>query len=130
MLGEGNTLGIRGLAVGSGNPAWDVTPGVPEATQSALVDPNAHLVPVADLQIDYLMDGTPTSAPTSRIQIVASLGPGIPNWPDANHTTPALREFGLVGQLDGSNVLINYVIHPVIIKDPTSTLERTIWLTF
>ena len=26
--------------------------------------------------------------------------------------------------------LINYVTHPAIVKDPTSTLERTIWLVF
>ena len=28
------------------------------------------------------------------------------------------------------HVSINYVTHPAIVKDPTSTLERTIWLVF
>jgi hypothetical protein len=56
----------------------------------------------------------------------------VPPWPDGlpQHPAPSLREFGLVGQLNATPVLINYVSHPAIVKDPTSTLERTIWLVF
>ena len=42
----------------------------------------------------------------------------------------SLGEFGLVGQLNGVETLINYVTHPVIVKDPLSTLTRTVWLVF
>jgi hypothetical protein len=107
-------LGIRGLQVGAGLAAWDQPPGPPPPTagQVALVDPHPFTVLMADLQI------------------VATLRSGVPSWPDANHVTSTLREFGLVGQLNGAPVLINYVTHPAIVKDPTSTLERTIWLVF
>jgi hypothetical protein len=54
----------------------------------------------------------------------------MPPWPDANHPTSTLREFGLVASLGGSDVLVNYRIHTAIAKDPTSSLVRTIWLVF
>lgn len=129
MLGQSNTLGIQGLQVGAGLDTWDSAGSPsPSSGQTALVDPHPHTVPT--LQIDYLQNGTVTSSPTSRLQIAATLGPGVPPWPDANHPTSTLREFGLVGQLDGATVLINYVTHPAIAKDAASTLERTIWLVF
>ena len=71
-----------------------------------------------------------SAAPTNRLQIQATLGPSVPNWPDANHVSGNLREFGLIASLDGTTVLVNYVTHPVIAKDPASTLQRTVWLTF
>ena len=94
------------------------------------MDPNPFTVPIGSLTIDYLAGGVVSPSPTNSIQIFASLGPGVPSWPDANHATGTLREFGLLGQLDGADVLINYVTHPAIAKDPASTLERTIWLIF
>jgi hypothetical protein len=130
MRGQPITLGIQGLRVGIGSEAWDQAPATPTPGQTGLVDPNPATVPVSDLQIDFLDNGTATGTPTNRIQIVAALGPGVPPWPDVNHPTATLREFGLFGQLDGADVLINYVIHPAIVKDPSSTLERTIWLVF
>ena len=124
-------LGIQGVLVGAGLAAWDVGGPPPAgAGQIALVDPNPFLVPAADLQIDFLDDVGVSATPTNRLQIVASLGPNEPPWPDAGHVASSLREFGLVGQLDGTQTLINYVTHPVINKDPTSTLERTLWLVF
>lgn len=125
-------LGIQGLRVGAGNPVWDVPPGppVPSPAQVALVDPFPFTVPAASLAMSYLAGTVVSATPTDRLQIFATLGPGEPPWPDGNHTTSTLREFGLVAQLDGSPVLINYRTHPAIPKDPFSTLERTIWLTF
>lgn len=128
------TLGIQGLQVGMGLVAWDQLPGPPPPTagQTALVDTHAFTVPMANLQIDFL-DLTTDSVskdPTNRLQIIARLGPGVPSWPDADHATSTLREFGLVGMLNGATVLINYVTHAAVVKDPTSTLERTIWLVF
>lgn len=127
-----NALGIQGLQVGMGQAAWDSPPGPPPPTpaQTALVDPNPETVGLADLQIDFLQAGATTAAPTNRLQIVATLGPNVPPWPDPNHPTSTLREFGLVGDLAGNPLLINYVTHPAIVKDPTSTLTRTIWLVF
>jgi hypothetical protein len=129
-----NALGIQGLRVGAGSDAWDQPPGPPPPVpgQAELVDPNPFTVPRADLQIDFLDGPNVIADPTNRIQVVATLGPGVPPWPDTatNHPTSTLREFGLVGELDGATVLIDYVTHLAIPKDPSSTLERTIWLTF
>ncbi len=124
-------LGIQGVLIGAGLLAWDAG-GPPPARpgQAMLVDPAPFLVPAADLRIDFLDDAGVTAMPTHRLQIVATLGPGIPAWPDAGHGAVSLREFGLVGRLNGIATLINYVTHPVINKDPTSTLERTLWLAF
>lgn len=126
-------FGIQGLQVGQGSDAWDQSgpPPVSE-NQVSLVDPFPATVPRDALNINYLDpgDGSVADAPTSRLQIVATIGPHVPNWPDAHHPTLTLREFGLVGTLDAATVLINYVRHQAIVKDPTSTLERTIWLAF
>ena len=125
-------LGIQAMRFGAGQAAWDVD-GTPLAApgQAALVDPVPFNVPTADLDIDFLDDGgLVTAAPTNRLQIIATLAPGEPAWPDADHAASSLREFGLAGELDGNPVLINYVTHPVINKDPGSTLERTLWLVF
>lgn len=125
-------LGIQGMLFGAGDPAWDGSaPPAASAGQTALVDPNPFLLPAADLQIDFVDDvGTVSATPTNRLQIVASLGAGLPPWPDANHVAGSLREFGLVGELAGTPTLINYVTHPVINKDAASTLERSLWLVF
>ena len=125
------SLGIQGLRVGKGSEAWDLS-GPPAGTsaQTALVDPSPFLVPRTALQIDFLADNAVTATPTNRIQIVATLGPHVPPWPDATHASGNLREFGLVGKLGPAETLINYVTHIVIVKDPVSTLTRTIWLTF
>ena len=124
-------LGIQGLAVGAGLAAWDAVPPAPPAgNENALVDPNPFTVPPAALAFTYLNGNVPSVAPTNRLQIVATLGPNVPPWPDVNHVAGNLREFGLVADLGGAPVLVNMVRHPVIAKDPLSTLERTIWLVF
>jgi len=130
MAGAPTTAaGIQGLLLGQGLDAWD-TSGAPPATpaQSALVDPHPFLLPRTALQFSFLVGSSPSGQPTNRLQIVATVGPNVPNWPDANHASGNLREFGLVAQLNGATTLVNYVTHPVIVKDPASTLTRTIWL--
>jgi hypothetical protein len=126
------SAGIQGLQVGAGSAAWDLAPSPPppSPSQTALVDPNPFLMPRIDLQFDFLSGPVVSAAPTNRLQIGATFGPGVPPWPDGTHSSATLREFGLVADLDGSPVLINYRTHPAIPKDPASTLERTIWLTF
>jgi hypothetical protein len=131
VSGNGGALAIQGLLVGQGNAAWDLgSPPAPTPGQTALVDPNPFLVPPAALEIDFLDGANVTATPTNRLQIKATLGPNMPTWPDANHVSGNLREFGLVARLAGQPTLINYVTHPVIVKDPVSTLTRTIWLVF
>jgi hypothetical protein len=134
MRGTPGTLGIQGLRVGAGRESWDQPPGPPPPTagQAQLVDDNPFTVPLANLQLHFLDGPNVTADPTNRIQVVATLGPGVPPWPDpaTGHPTSTLREFGLIGELDGTDVLIDYVTHLAIPKDPSSTLERTIWLTF
>jgi hypothetical protein len=135
MRGNPSTTGVIGLQVGAGLAAWDLS-GPPAGTpgQVALVDPFPATVPPANIQLDFLNGGAVVLTPTSRIQVRATFGPsvppGVPPWPDANHPTANLREFGLVATLGGTTVLVNYVTHPVIALDPASTLERTIWLQF
>lgn len=125
-------LGIQGMQVGAGLPAWDTPPGppVPSPAQVALVDPAPFTVPLASLAMAYLAGTVVSATPTDRLQVVATLGPGVPPWPNATHATSTLREFGLIAQLNGATVLINYRTHAAIPKDPFSTLERTVWLTF
>ena len=132
MRGEPGTSGISGLQVGSGSDTWDTIPQQPGEGDTSLFDSNPHTISLSASNIDFLMlDSDSISVtPTNRIQIQLSLGPNVPPWPDANHPTITLREFGLIGQINGSNILINYVIHPAIVKDPVSALERTIWLIF
>lgn len=136
MCNQELTRGIQGLQVGAGDPAWDVgLPPAPLATDTQLVDPAPHLVPVNFNYLDPVtgevsISGTGDPIPTNRLQIVATLGPGVPSWPDASHVSGTLREFGLVGQLGGATVLINAVRHVAIPKDPVSTLVRTIQLVF
>ncbi|POF29079.1 hypothetical protein [Roseibium marinum] len=131
MRGAPTASGISGLAIGRGNPAWD-SAGTPAATtdRTALVDANPFVLPLADLTLDFLDGDVASPTPTNLVRIAAVFGAGQPPWPDANHTDAGLREFGLVGDLDGSSVLIDYVTHPVIHKDPVAPLERTIWLRF
>ena len=125
--------GIVGLEVGMGLPSWDAAgPPPPTPAQAALVDAHPHQVPRSDLQLEFIdpATGAVSPAPTGTLQIKATLGPGIPAWPDADHATSTLREFGLIARLDGNPVLINYRTHTAIAKDPASTLERTVWLVF
>lgn len=133
MLGTSNTLGIQGLQIGAGLEAWDdIALPRPQPSNTALVDPHPFTIARSDLDIEFLEPDseTPSNLPTNRVQIRATLGAGVPPWADANHVNSTLREFGLVARLNGTDVLINNVRHPAIAKDPTSTLERTIWLVF
>jgi hypothetical protein len=132
MRGAPTTVaGIVGIKVGAGLANWDqVGPPPPSPTTTALVDPNPLVVPVANLTLNYLTGANVSGLPTNRLQVVATLAPGVPPWPDAHHVDATLREFGLFGRLDGADVLIDYVTHPAIIKDPASTLDRTVWLVF
>ncbi|XXT15197.1 hypothetical protein WME94_33600 [Sorangium sp. So ce429] len=132
MRGAPDSAGIQSLKVGIGDASWDSTPTPPIASQTALVDSNPYTVPAAELAFSYLsaLNGTPVPGPTNIVQIRATFGPNVPPWPDATHPTSTLREFALFGRLDGADWMINSVRHPAIVKDPVSTLNRTLWLVF
>ncbi len=133
MSGDTNVAGIQGLQVGAGLEAWDggLPPQPPPV--GGLQDPSPYTAPKSALQFEYLdpATGQVSTGVTNRIQIVVTLGPNMPNWPgDGIHLAATLREFGLVGMLDGKPVLLNAVRHVAIAKDPVSTLVRTIQLVF
>lgn len=134
MRGSPSAMGIKGLRVGAGLAAWDAAgPPAPDVNQTALVDLDFHEKPSSELVMSFLDPGTGdiVSTPTNVLQIQATFGPNEPNWPgDGIHAAATLREFALVGELNGQAVLINSVRHQAILKDPLSTLERTIQLIF
>lgn len=122
--------GIAGLAVSQGDPSWDVD-GVPAASPSAttgLVNRVNPPIPFADLDAVYLDQNDQVVAePGMRLQITATLAPGYPA-PVAPATSYPLREFGLFANLNGEEVMINIIRHPVLHKDEASTLIRVIRL--
>ncbi|OLE22664.1 MAG: hypothetical protein AUI36_33830 [Cyanobacteria bacterium 13_1_40CM_2_61_4] len=127
-----NALGIEEVQFGRGDPAWDVTPPTPDPTRTALTDAGfisvprflAAATPNPDFQIQFLVGGVGSPTETNIVEVVATLqttGPG---------PSVTLREFGLVGRLNGNPLLLNHVAHPAIAKDPTTTLTRTVRFVF
>lgn len=124
--------GIRYLAVGRGDAAWDAD-GIPatnpDAT-TALVQAHEPPIDVGALAVDYLdAAGDVQQTPAASIQITATLEPGYPP-PVAGLNTYPLREFGLFGELGGTPFMINSIRHPVIHKDAGATLIRVVRLYF
>ena len=130
---EGETpLGIQSLKLGRGNPAWDATPPAspdPE-TMTQLVDNTPYVIPRSALVLRYLTKSNEVSnAPTNRLEVIATLGPGEPSGQGAPSPYP-LREFGLFGKLNNTDYMIDYIRHPLIEKDSAVTLERRVQLIF
>lgn len=123
--------GIRSLQVGRGSTSWDATPPPPPDPNNTdkLFDPSPFVVPLAKLAFEYLdpADGV-SAAPTNRIQVTATLGPGEPTA--AGAPPYPLREFGLFAELNGTPRMIDYIRHPLIQKDGATTLERRVRLVF
>jgi hypothetical protein len=131
MGGVPTARGIQTMQVGRGQPSWDVTPPPPPDpnTTTTLDDPAPFVIPHNTLVFQYLDNNDAIVAgPTSRIQIVATLG--------LNQPTPAgsppfpLREFGLFGELNGQPFMIDYIRHPLIEKSGAVSLERRVRLVF
>lgn len=124
--------GIRYLAVGQGQAAWDAAgaPAPDPALTVGLEQPYAPPIPAAELGLAYLNESDSEIAlPSSRLQITATLKPGYPA-PLAPLTTYPLREFGLFARFGGSDTMINCIRHPVILKDAATTLIRIVRLYF
>ena len=131
LKGDNTALGIQALQVGRGDPSWDTNPPpLPDPnTLAALIDATPFEVPVNQLKLEYLDTGDNVVAQaTNRLQITATLGPGVP--PPPPNAPFQLREFGLFGEFNGARQMIDYIRHPLIEKDATMTLERKVRLIF
>jgi hypothetical protein len=138
--------GIRCLKVGKGDPNWDTLaegPPPPNESETALVDEEPYAIDVGDhLVLHYLHgSGAVVDYPTNRLEITATLGANVPPPPEPHVSTYPLREFGLFGvyvEVDKNDpevrheyeYMIDCIRHPVIHKDETATLIRTVRLYF
>lgn len=122
--------GITYMAVGSGEVSWDTTPPVLDAAGTTLTtEYYRKAIPVTELVFldPALPPGSPPIAGPSRkigttVTFLTAEGNG------------DMREFALFGGLaDGvanSGTIINWVSHPLIPKDTSLTLARTVELEF
>ena len=131
MKNEATAHGIQVMKIGRGQASWDtVPPPAPDPkTITQLVDPNPFLVPPANVSLTYLTDlDVPIVQVTNRLQITVVLGPNMPT-PATDPPFP-MREFGLFGQLNNNDFMIDYIRHPLIEKDGLVTMERKVRLIF
>ena len=124
---------IHHMAFGQGLEAWDKDGApAPDDTTAQLEDKLYQtVIDKKDLNITYLDDNDQEvkDRPTNRLQITATLGQNYPA-PIPPETTYPLREFGLFGQHNNQNYMINCVRHPVIPKGAATTLIRVVRLYF
>jgi len=128
MKNEATAKGIQSLHVGQGDAAWDKLAQAPKPdpnTTTQLTDAPGFSVPKIKLEYLDAKDAV-TITQTNRIQITATLEAGQPPGPNPF----PLREFGLFGQMNGVDFMIDYVRHPLIEKDSLMTLERKVRLVF
>lgn len=131
MKNEATARGVQSLKVGKGDPAWDKLAQPPKPDPNSLdqlVDGSGFTIPLANLKLEYLdpKNSDPSQVQTNCLQITATLGPGQPPGVDAF----PLREFGLFGQMNNKEFMIDYIRHPLIEKDSLMTLERKVRLIF
>lgn len=129
MKSDGAPLGIQTLKIGRGDPAWDANATLPDPSITALVDQSPYTIPRAKLTLRYLdSSGQVSTTPTNRLEVIATLGQNEP--PSGSDAPYPLREFGLFGQMNKGDYMIDYIRHPLIEKDQVVTLERRIQLFF
>lgn len=131
MKNEATARGIRSMKFGKGDPNWDNQAQAPKPDPNSLkqlVDNSGLVIPFTNLKLEYLdpTNSDPSQAETNCIQITATLGPGQPPGLDPY----PLREFGLFGEMNSQEFMIDYVRHPLIEKDSLMTLERKVRLIF
>jgi hypothetical protein len=130
MKGDAGASGVQFLAVGRGDPAWDLASPPALASTEQLVDPTPVMLSIAAGDMSYLdASGSPVPGPTPRLQIVVNMPPGTPA-PDPGESSYPLREFALFGAFATDDYMIDYVRHPVINKGSGDSLVRTIRLVF
>lgn len=122
--------GVQMIALGRGEVAWDSSPPEPPPRSAqALVDTAPVAIAAADLTLEYLdVTGTPAADASQRLQVSVTVTGG--DLPIGTEQTFPLREFGLFGQFDGEDFMIDYVRHPVIHIGTEDTLVRRVRLVF
>ena len=145
---DGPNVGIKYLAVGSGDPSWDpMNPPPATVTQRSLY---TELARVAFTNTAYYVGTSVSAYPTNVVDFTFTFSPSQAVGPivemgliggDCNTSTAAVRSPILppnpganynnpVVDVDGKDILCNYVTFPVVNKGPTQTLNYTWRLTF
>jgi len=124
--------GISYIAVGSGDVAWDaLAPGtVPQDRADTTLTTEYYRQSILASDMSFLDADDPAhpvvAGPSRMIQIESTFLPA-----DANG---AMREFGLfcgfATGLPDSGHILNWIVHPLINKDATLTITRTIQIEF
>ncbi len=124
--GESGYDRINYLAIGSGEVSWDTTPPTQSYDQAALTTEfYRKAIPIGNIEYLDALDVV-TLTPTKKIQVSLTLLAG--------EATGTLREFALFGgTADGtqdSGEIINWIVHPKIIKDALTVINRKVRLEF
>lgn len=122
--------GINYLALGEGDPSWDLgTPAQPR-TDTTLESETARIEVTPPDDIIYLNPSTlnPQATPSRTIEVNVTIPFAI---------TGDLREFGLFGgdasATLNSGYMVNWIIHDLIEKTTAMSIQRSIqitWLTY
>jgi hypothetical protein len=131
MKNDATAKGIQSLKIGRGDLSWDNLVQLPKPDPNvldSLVDNAPFVMSLNLLKLEYIdpTNNDLSAKPTNRLQVTAVLGPGQPAAPDPF----PLREFGLFGEMNNTEFMIDYVRHPLIEKDALMTLERKLRLAF
>ena len=129
-LFSGTSIGmpLSYLAVGSGEPNWDITAPVLDPTDTSLLN-ETFRVPIASSSILFVdpVSEVESPTPTRAIRITVQLGLDI---------TGDLREMALYGgdasSVLGSGLMFNWIVTPLLNKTSSQLLTRRIvlkWLT-
>lgn len=115
--------GLSYMAVGSGLASWDSTPPTTVATQTQLVTETFRKsIPTTDQTFLDAPLGSPQATPSRFIKIQTTFGPS-----EANGD---LREFmtfgGDANAVANSGHAFNWVVHPLITKDSSLSIVRTV----
>ena len=116
---------IGRMALGSGNVAWDSLPDPSTAekdvTAVSLIN-ETHSISIAPDDLSWLdTNGAPIATPSNRFGGTITIGVDV---------VGDLREFGLFGAYNNANsMMFNWVSHPLIQKDNSSTIERSVDIT-
>lgn len=116
--------GVRFLEVGRGyGRDWKPNEVPAPANARELADKEQPRS-ITELYFAYVdANGMVMSEPTQWLQVTVMMGPGVPD------SAPyPLREFGLFGGVGSKKYMINYVRHPLIVKEQDMTLQRIIRL--
>jgi hypothetical protein len=118
--------GVKYMALGEGDAAWDITPPTMLRTQDTLTSElTRNEIPVSSITFVDPDSFVPVAGPTNVAEYVATFGPTEGNG--------NLREFGLFGGLAtnaaDSGLMVNWITHPVFAKTSDFSLIRRVRIT-